>query len=161
MYRSLNLLLLTLLISCSRDDKGIHSFRIYEENGVTIAETSGGPKYTDPLFLFEEILRLEQDPVREETLYHQAAGFLMGPDGGYYLLDQGRACILRYDAEGRFIGSFGGKGDGPGEFNFPSLEAIEGVAQVVHDLHWLEGRCIWLRGGRPVSADLGRHCLGG
>ena len=50
------LLLLANLYACAKSDgrSSIHSFQIYDEDGITIAETTGGPKYLDPLFTFEE-----------------------------------------------------------------------------------------------------------
>ncbi len=45
---------LLLLVSCAQESEESletqHDFRIYEEGGVTIAETIGGPKYSEPLF---------------------------------------------------------------------------------------------------------------
>jgi hypothetical protein len=67
MYRVTYVLAFILFISCSSlDDSTPHAFRIYEERGVTITETTGGPKYVEELFQFEKIVELRFDP--ENTL---------------------------------------------------------------------------------------------
>jgi len=43
----------------------------------------------------------------------------IGPDGVVYVADYGRQLILRYNLAGRFLGSFGKPGRGPGEFLGP------------------------------------------
>ena len=73
-----------------------HTFQTHLEEGVPIVETTGGPRYQDPLFTIEEVLRLEQDESRPETLYNNATGFMMGPEGNYFVLDRGTSTILKY-----------------------------------------------------------------
>lgn len=49
-----------------------------------------------------------------------------GQDGSIYVLDRRRNCILAYSPGGEFIGQIGRYGEGPGEFNDPSVLAITG-----------------------------------
>ena len=127
------LLCIPILILAGCSDQTGHAFRTFLENGVSVAETTGGPRYTEPLFTFEEMLRLEQDESRPETLYVNPTGFMMGPEGNYFVLDRGTSTILKYDANGTYTGSFGGRGEGPGEFMMPDLEAIEGDTLILYD----------------------------
>jgi hypothetical protein len=76
---------------------------------------------------------MEQDENRPETLYDNPDRFLKGADGSYFVLDRGAATVLKYDSNGVYLGSFGGKGDGPGEFSFPQLEVIEGDTLIMYD----------------------------
>ncbi len=93
-----------------------HFFRLYEENGVTIAETTGGPKYQAPLFTFEEILALQEDPENEDSMLYRPGMFLRGEDGRYYVADSGASRIAVYDEKGVFLFDFGQRGFGPGDF---------------------------------------------
>jgi len=46
-------------------------------------------------------------------------GAAVSPTGELYLLDYAEFRVLHYDADGNKLGSFGRKGQGPGEFTFP------------------------------------------
>jgi hypothetical protein len=98
------------------ENNASYSFRIYDEAGITIAETAGGPKYSEELFHYEELLRLVEDPenddsilVRPGTIYCDEAGF-------YYVLDFSDNRIAVFNSAGNYVRSFGQKGQGPGEF---------------------------------------------
>jgi hypothetical protein len=114
------LLLLPLLAvtACSqgRDTNPTHSFRIYEENGISIAETTGGPKYQDPLFTFEEVLALKEDPENEDSLLYRAGMFLRSEDGRFYVVDAGASRIAIFNEHGEYLSDFGQQGFGPGDF---------------------------------------------
>jgi hypothetical protein len=87
--RPIPVLLLGLLIACGGGPPGGHRFRTYTEEGVRVAETTGGPAYAEPLFRFEEVLQLKQDPAQEASLLNRISSFDRGPDGRYYVLDGG------------------------------------------------------------------------
>lgn len=123
-----------LLGACSsREVSPTHSFRIYEENGVTIAETTGGPQYEGELFRFEEILTLQEDE-RFESLLNRPSHFLMDSNGYYYVADSGDSRIAVFDAKGRFIQIIGREGSGPGEFQLPIIQNISNGIISVFDL---------------------------
>ncbi|MFC1629469.1 6-bladed beta-propeller, partial [Gemmatimonadota bacterium] len=107
-----------------------HSFRIHEENGITIAETIGGPKYQDPLFTFEEVLVLKEDPENEDSMLYRAGLFLRGDDGRFYVADAGNSRIAIFDKDGVYQSSFGQNGYGPGDFAGMSwIEFVNGELQ--------------------------------
>jgi hypothetical protein len=56
-----------------------------------------------------------------ESLFTRVAGAVRLPDGTFAILDQASAEVRVFDVEGAFVRRFGGKGDGPGEFDTPSL----------------------------------------
>lgn len=124
MYRLSILLLLVLTASCTRGTQSIHEFQIYEENGITVAETTGGPKYQVEIFKYEELFRLDQDESIEESLLYRATSFLMGDDGRLYVADQGNGRIAVFNANGSFSFSFGRTGRGPGDFSFPIITSV-------------------------------------
>jgi hypothetical protein len=52
-------IMLLLLNACSSPrTEDVHAFHQYEEEGAAISETTGGPKYKDELFTYEQILTL-------------------------------------------------------------------------------------------------------
>ena len=93
-----------------------HSFRVFQENGIRIAESKGGPQYPFPLFTLEEILVLQQDPENEDSMLHRPGMFIRGEDGRYYVADGGASRIAVYDDSGAFLFEFGQRGFGPGDF---------------------------------------------
>ena len=136
MWRTLILALFSMFIAItacsSRDEDSSHSFRSYQENGVTIAETTGGPKYIDPLFEYEMIITLDQNPEIEESQLYQPFRFLMDEEGRYYIQDFGNNRIAVFDEAGKYHHSIGRQGQGPGEFLSTSLISVsEGYVTVL------------------------------
>jgi len=107
---------ISLLTACSSEVSPDHTFRLYEEDGVTIAETTGGPKYSDELFTYEELFHLEQDESREETLLSEARNIRMDEEGYLFVSDGGNDRIAVFTPDGLYSHSFGRDGEGPGEF---------------------------------------------
>ncbi len=109
---------LILCISCSdRGDKDSdHTFRIIEEDGITVARTTGGPKYQSELFAYDLLFELTEDSTRVESLLYQPHDFLMDDRGYFYVLDGGNDRIAVFNNLGRFAYSIGRQGGGPGEF---------------------------------------------
>ena len=124
------------LVACSgssEESTNGHTFQISDESGIPVALTTGGPKYQEDLFEFEEVLRLEQDVSREETILYRAWQYLMCDDGNYYVNDRGNTRIAVFGADGKYIRSFGRDGDGPGEFRYPNILWISGDILAVYD----------------------------
>ena len=123
-------LLLIFGSSCSKD---IHSFSIYEEDGVTIAETIGGPKYEGELFAYEEVLKLQQDPDQPESLLYRPLELAMDERGYFYVTDSGHKKIAVFDTLGQYSHSIGRAGGGPGEFNYPRIQSVQNGIISVYD----------------------------
>ncbi len=115
---------LSLCTACSSSESPDHSFSIFEEDGVSVALSSGGPKYSEPLFTYEELYRLEQDESREETILSGASSPCMDVDGNIFVGDSQNYRIAVFDNTGHFLRSFGREGSGPGEFRTLSLRGI-------------------------------------
>lgn len=133
MNRLRYILIFVVLTSCSsRKADNIHSFREYEEDGVTIAETSGGPKYNEGLFTYEKVLTLTQNEAIEESVLYQPIHFMMDEEGRYYVLDYGNYRIAVFDQDGKYSHGIGRQGQGPGEFQFPwLLSARDGYVTIL------------------------------
>ena len=89
MNRLLLFFSLSLLVACSSSEENSHEFQIYVEDGVTVADTSGGPKYHEELFEYSHLTAVIEDPTNEES-------YLVGPtsitvdDKGFYYVSDGR-----------------------------------------------------------------------
>jgi len=129
LYSTLILLLCSCSISSDRDSS--HTFRTFTENGVTIAETTGGPKYEGEIFEYEPVLTLKGNPDDEESLLFRAGTFTVDQDGYFHILDNGDHRIAVFNQEGSYVRSYGGEGDGPGEFRNMRLQYLhEGVIHI-------------------------------
>ncbi|MFC1500054.1 6-bladed beta-propeller [Candidatus Zixiibacteriota bacterium] len=110
---------------------------------MAVARTTGGPLHEGPLFTVEPLLVLQQDPSTPESLLFQPGAFLPGPDGNYYIIDQGSGRVVVFDDTGVFIRAFGRKGEGPGEFRMMELQSLwEGVLSI---FDYSQQRTIWFR----------------
>ncbi|MFQ5457110.1 MAG: hypothetical protein ACE5FC_01460, partial [Myxococcota bacterium] len=55
-----------------------------------------------------------------EDSLKRPADLALGPDGSLYVADAAAHQVVRFDASGREAARYGGRGSGPGEFNFPT-----------------------------------------
>ncbi|MFC1529106.1 6-bladed beta-propeller [Gemmatimonadota bacterium] len=127
------LLIIVFLISAcsSRSGPPGYAFRVFQENGVTIAETTGGPKYDGELFVYEQELVLFENPDIEESILFRPLSFTVDQNGYFYVVDSGDKRIAVFDPEGNFSHSFGRGGDGPGEFTSVNLQYVhDGIASI-------------------------------
>lgn len=64
-----------------------------------------------------ELYRIPRDT--SVTLY-MPGPFRIGPHGSLFYIDPGDMKIKQFDRDGNFVQSFGGRGEGPGEFHTPT-----------------------------------------
>jgi len=128
------LVALSALSGPALQDNPQHSFRIYQEDNVTVAITSGGPKYTEPLFDYEVVVTLKENPDRPESMLWRSGDICMDRDGYFYVEDKGNGRIAVFDPQGEFVRSFGRVGDGPGEFRAMDFLHILGDVLSISDI---------------------------
>jgi hypothetical protein len=68
---------------------------------------------------------------RQPAVYAMDVGIL--PNGGVVVLDMGNRRVLRFQADGVYLGSFGGPGEGPGQFVAPLFLEVTGERIYVLD----------------------------
>lgn len=130
------LLILAGLTACaSREVDTFRSFRIYEEDGVTIAETTGGPKYTGELFEYTKVLELRQDPdIPESLLNSPSPTYHIDERGRFHIADMGDLRVVVFGPDGRYLFCYGGEGNGPGEFRSLHIISIRNGLVTIYDL---------------------------
>jgi len=93
--------------------------KIEIQNGVTIVENAGRPIYDGAICEFTEELSIGKGEGSEEQLFTSVYDIDVDADGNIYILDMRAAQVRVFDMKGRFLRSFGKKGQGPGEFQVP------------------------------------------
>lgn len=97
-------------------------FKIIEENGVMLAINPDHPvpKEDNPRdILFTEEFRIGSLAGDPNYIFGEFIRFAVDDDGNVYVLDWREKTVRKYDRSGKFLVSFGGPGQGPGEFSFP------------------------------------------
>lgn len=113
-----------------------------------IVRDSAGIEVVDnpqPVWTGETAWRIDPDPVleigvmdgRPEYLLSNVEAALMLADGRIAVADRGSSQVRFYDRTGRYVGSFGREGDGPGEFRYiRDLGRCGGDSLFVFDLQF-------------------------
>ncbi len=118
-------LLLGGVVACSDGDSGTPLVVQRDSAGVRIVEAMR------PLWGDSSLWRIDPDPVVDLTLsgtgpaheFYRAHSMKQRPDGSLMIADGSSREVRVFSENGGFLGSFGGSGDGPGEFR--SLRRIE------------------------------------
>ncbi len=124
-------LLLGGVVACSDGDSGTPLVVQRDSAGVRIVEASR------PLWGDSSLWRIDPDPVVDLTLsgtgpaheFYRAHSMKQRPDGSLMIADGSSREVRVFSANGGFLGSFGGSGDGPGEFR--SLRRIDNAGDTL------------------------------
>jgi hypothetical protein len=114
-----------LVVACtSQSDQSAHSFRIYKESGVTIAENEGGPRYATDPFEYEFVASLKGDPSVPESLMPRPGDWTAGADANFYVLERRERRVVVFNSAGEYTRTFGRSGRGPGDFVSMRLQSL-------------------------------------
>ncbi len=119
------------MASCSPGDAGPPLVVQRDSAGIQIIEAMR------PLWGDSSLWSIDPEPVVDLTLtgsgpqheFYQARSMKQRPDGSLMIANTGSEEVRVYSATGEFQGSFGGSGDGPGEFR--SLYVIENAGDTL------------------------------
>ncbi len=125
------LLLLPCVSACAEDDSGPPLVVQRDSAGIQIVEAMR------PLWGDSSLWSIDPDPVVDLTLtgsgpaheFYQVGSMKQRPDGSLMLANRSSEEVRVYSATGEFLGSFGGSGEGPGEFR--SLYVIENAGDTL------------------------------
>jgi hypothetical protein len=79
-------------------------------------------------------LTLDEKNLPKDVLFVGPSGIVCDPAGNAYVLDFSDNNIKKFDASGKFLKVIGRKGQGPGEFNMPTVLAFAKDKLVVYDM---------------------------
>ncbi len=85
----------------------------------------------------EPLLDLAESGAGDAHYFNSVRGVRRLPNGGIVVANRGSAEIRKFNADGEFVGSAGGRGEGPGEFT--NLQQIELAGDSLLGLDW-DGR---------------------
>ena len=120
----LGLVLVLALVSCGRKDSGWQG-SIETIDGVRVVKNPGEPVYGDFIFELKEDLSLGGNPELDDYYFPKRISMAADDRGNIYVLDIGNFRVQKYDPAGRFVTGFGRRGQGPGEFQFPSYLGLD------------------------------------
>ena len=111
------IVILFAIYSCAKNES---TYTVREVNGIRITENTGVPADSTFNVVLREIAIIENDPENDpERSFRQASSVDISDNGYIFVLDRSIFKVLIYDKEGKFVNSFGGQGQGPGEFINP------------------------------------------
>ena len=124
-------LLLFGALACSDGDPGTPLVVQRDSAGVQIVEAMR------PLWGDSSLWRIDPDPVVDLTLsgagpaheFYLSRSMKQRPDGSLMIADGSSGEVRVFSATGEFLASFGGRGDGPGEFR--SLRGVENAGDTL------------------------------
>lgn len=79
-----------------------------------------------------ELVRMLGDVAAEDeaVAFYMPSGIALDPQGDLYILDTGNHRVQKFSPDGRFLGSFGRQGQGPGEFAYPDSIDIDSAGLI-------------------------------
>ena len=127
-------LLLSGIVACGGGDGDPPLILQRDSAGIEIVEAQR------PLWGESSLWSIDPDPLVDLTVsgdgpaheFFRVRGVRLRPDGSLVLADRASRQIRLYSSEGKLLGSLGGPGQGPGEFN--DIQQIELVADTVFAL---------------------------
>ncbi|MFC1530591.1 6-bladed beta-propeller [Gemmatimonadota bacterium] len=126
------IVVILFLGACSSpDDSQGHAFQTFREDGISIAENSGGPLYSGELFQFTHLVTLRGDDSVPESLLSRPGDFSVDDDGHYYVIDSRALKVAVFNSTGGYVRSFGQRGSGPGDFMSMRLQSLrDGIISI-------------------------------
>ena len=112
---------ITLAWACTAasGDPDTLAFSTADSAGVIIARNEGDPARLDSMRLdLVEVVRIGVVEGEEPYQLDEVNGVTVTDDGRIFVVNGGTRTVRVFDAHGRFLREFGGKGDGPAEFRF-------------------------------------------
>jgi len=119
--------------------------------GVEVVMSRGSDLPLD--WRFEEVLRLGGTDDGPEAFYEIGGNVRTDAAGNIYVLDGGNHRVVVFAREGRHLRSFGGRGGGPGEFQFVTAFGVERDGTVrLFDVS-RRGFVVWDASGSVLSSE--------
>ena len=104
-----------------------YSQRIETINGVRVVHNEKGGKLGNKLGVSIQLIKKigDVDTTDENLAFNYPSDIAMDASGNIYVLDSANNRIQKFDPEGKYLATFGRKGQGPGEFYNPDSIDID------------------------------------
>jgi len=97
---------------------------ITKEGGVTVVKNPKEPISKDPALSLKLDFALGGPDATGDSAFNQIRTAAIGDDGSIYVLDGKESHVKIFDAAGKYVKTFGRKGQGPGELSSPLAISI-------------------------------------
>lgn len=115
----LTLLILFFIFSCNIQQPAWNG-TIEEVNGISVIYNPKHPIYSNDVLILKEDLDIGDENKGKDYQFGRIRAIITDNKENVYVLDQTESKVKKYDKNGRYILSFGRKGQGPGEFDTPT-----------------------------------------
>jgi len=112
------LVLCSIIISKEQRQKTGWKGKIEVEDGVKVIKNPGEPLYGEITFELEEDLSIGNED-DENYMFYDLVTLAVDSEENIFVLDRGNFRIQRFDKNGSYLQTIGGRGQGPGEFEDP------------------------------------------
>jgi hypothetical protein len=110
------LIVLLILISCNKESKRFATIEVID--GVEYVRNPNTPQFPNKTVTFEEELSIGGEDEQGNVILYQASDFTVDGHENIYISDAKEIGIKVFDPHGKYLHSIGGKGQGPGEFQW-------------------------------------------
>ena len=157
MSRTIVLPLALALAACGGSRDAAQEFAVRDSAGVQLVHNGAAGVLPQAALDSPRLtMRIGEVDGAPEYQHFRLRDMAVGPSGEIYAVDAGHAEVRVFDAEGRYVRAYGRKGEGPGEFEFPSGLWLLGDTIAVYDVELsrmtlfdIDGRLLdtWRDGG--------------
>lgn len=107
---------LLILFNACGEQKARGQRTIEEADGVTVVKNSLEPLNPELKIIFEEDLTIGVEDGDENYMFGSQIAINTDDDGNFFVTDEDRNTVKKYNSNGHFLQSIGRPGQGPGEF---------------------------------------------
>ena len=145
------LVLALATLACAGEPLDFADWTLPVREGTEVLEYAAVPlsERTERIELVEDLVIGERGDDDNYRLYN-ARGAKVDADGNHFVLDAGNLRVQVFDRDGNYVRTFGGQGQGPGEFTRPRELVVAGDRVTVVD----SGNrrfSSWTLGGEPLG----------
>ena len=109
--------IIAFLFNCGKSDE---TYTIEIKDGVNYVHNIAPAWGDEPKVEIEFVQKIgEYDTEDENYMLYRVMDIARDSDGNIYVVDAGNYRIQKYDSNGQYLATFGRKGQGPSEFEYP------------------------------------------
>ena len=141
---------------CSKNDK---TYTIEIKDGVEHIHNKASLLGDEQKVSLEFIQKIgELDAQDENYMFYQHGDIVRDANGNLYVLDAGNYRIQKFDPQGKYLATFGRKGQGPSEFNIPNGLQIDAEGNL-YVCNAISSRLCWIQILSPDGKEIRRFKL--